>query len=47
MIRDAGFEVEGNPMYSEAADGAADREFRLRGGGGDGEILKPDIAPQD
>jgi len=49
MIADAGFEVEGNPLYAEhpkpfvselEAGGVAG--FRLAGG--DGEILKPDIA---
>ena len=40
MIRDAGFEVEGNPV-SNAPDLAAPA-FRLTGGSG--EILKPDIA---
>ena len=38
MIRDAGFEVEGNPAWSAAASGGG---FRLRGG--DGEVLKPDV----
>ncbi len=43
MIRDAGFEVEGNPLYAgdeDAAEGEAGG-FRLRGG--DGQILKPDV----
>jgi biotin synthase len=46
MIRDAGFEVEGNPAYD--ADNAIDAEsdtagsFRIPGGGD--EILKPEIA---
>jgi biotin synthase len=39
MIRDAGFEVEGNPVYEGEQ---AERAFRLSGR--DGEILKPDIA---
>ncbi|MCL4683985.1 biotin synthase BioB [Myxococcota bacterium] len=41
MIADAGFEVDGNPLYDErrAADA---RAFRLAGA--DGQILKPDIA---
>ncbi|MCP5070052.1 MAG: biotin synthase BioB [bacterium] len=43
MIRDAGFEIDGNPSYDALqADSRADGEFRLRGG--DGEILKPEIA---
>jgi biotin synthase len=42
-IRDAGFEVAGNPVWEEGGDGASKpREFQLRGG--DGEILKPEIA---
>jgi len=40
MIRDAGFEVEGNETWH--AEAAASGDFRLTGG--DGEILKPDIA---
>jgi biotin synthase len=46
MIRDAGFEVEGNPLYAEASkasDGSADG-FRLRGG--PDQIIKPDITPE-
>jgi biotin synthase len=39
MIRDAGFEVEGNPLYDETNQTSAG--FRLTGG--DGEILKPEI----
>ncbi len=39
MIRDAGFEVEGNPLYEAAASTSA---FRLTGG--DAEILRPEIA---
>jgi len=42
MIRDAGFEIEGNPVY-EAETGPS-RAFRLTGT--DGEILKPEIARQ-
>ena len=38
MIRDAGFEVEGNPL---SAGEAGDAGFRLAGR--DGEILKPDL----
>jgi biotin synthase len=40
MIRDAGFEIEGNPAYDAAASGTA-TSFRLPG---DGPILKPDVA---
>ncbi len=40
MIREAGFEVEGNPLADEL--GAPAAGFRL--GGRDGDILKPDIA---
>jgi biotin synthase len=40
MIRDAGFEVEGNPLYEAAA--ARTSAFRLTGG--DAEILRPEIA---
>jgi hypothetical protein len=40
MIRDAGFEIEGNPLYNaEAAKEAS--SFRLEG---DDPIIKPDIA---
>ncbi len=39
MIRDAGFEVAGNPDWDGNVPGRGD--FRLRGG--EGEILKPDI----
>jgi len=39
MIREAGFEIEGNPDYASAA---GDGGFRLSGR--DGEILKPEIA---
>jgi biotin synthase len=40
MIRDAGFEVEGNPMYEREVEHSGG--FRLTGG--DGEILKPEIS---
>jgi biotin synthase len=40
MIRDAGFEVEGNPFYAQTRH-SRDGEFRLPDG--DGEILKPEI----
>ncbi|MBW2540995.1 MAG: biotin synthase BioB [Deltaproteobacteria bacterium] len=42
MIRDAGFEIEGNPLY-EAGTEPSDA-YHLAGG--DGEILKPEIARQ-
>jgi biotin synthase len=41
MIADAGFEVEGNPLYREELARPALTEFRLVGG--DGEILRPDV----
>jgi len=40
MIRDAGFEIEGNPAYAAEAAGAS-RGFRLAG---DAPLLKPDVA---
>ena len=40
MIRDAGFEVDGNPLYE--ADATSREGFHLTGT--DGEILKPEIA---
>ncbi|HXV36970.1 MAG TPA: biotin synthase BioB [Myxococcota bacterium] len=40
MIRDAGFEVEGNPLYD--GERGAPTGFRLAGG--DGEILRPEVA---
>lgn len=42
MIRDAGFEVEGNALQPGDGAGAEPGSFRLRGGAG--EILKPEIA---
>lgn len=47
MIREAGFEVEGNPSWQAGQHAGAEQdpkpqEFRLRGGAG--EILKPEIA---
>lgn len=49
MIADAGFEVDGNPLYERGCAGTGEPKaagdlasFRLRGG--DGEILKPEIA---
>jgi biotin synthase len=46
MIRDAGFEVEGNPLYEEAQRKTpAVSDFRLVGG--DGEILRADVVRPD
>ncbi|MDH3521925.1 MAG: hypothetical protein OEM49_15860, partial [Myxococcales bacterium] len=42
MIRDAGFEVEGNPLYAEPPSAAEETDFRLRGE--ERSILKPEIA---
>ena len=42
MIRDAGFEIEGNPLYDAGAESSG--AFHLAGV--DGEILKPEIARQ-
>jgi biotin synthase len=42
MIRDAGFEVEGNPDWP--GERPAPGEFRLRGGAG--EILRPEVASE-
>ncbi len=43
MIRDAGFEVEGNPLWREGAVTAGSTGgFRLAGS--DGEILRPEVA---
>jgi len=42
MIRDAGFEIEGNPLYDAANEPS--NAFHLAGG--DGEILKPEISRQ-
>ncbi len=41
MIREAGFEVEGNPLGDEQGSGERKEGFRLAGTGGD--ILKPEI----
>jgi len=43
MIRDAGFEIDGNPLYDAGAEPSS--AFRLTGS--DGEILKPEIARQN
>ena len=45
MIRDAGFEIAGNPLYDEERRGDGESAFRLPGA--DDEILKPDIARGD
>ena len=42
MIRDAGFEIEGNPLFEAGAESS--NAFRLSGT--DGEILKPEITRQ-
>ncbi len=42
MIRDAGFEIAGNPLYERETRGDAGGAFRLPGAADD--ILKPDIA---
>jgi biotin synthase len=42
MIRDAGFEIEGNPLFEAGAESTG--AFRLTGT--DGEILKPEITRQ-
>lgn len=44
MIADAGFEVDGNPLYDEARGACAASAFRLGDDDGDGGILKPEIA---
>jgi biotin synthase len=48
MIREAGFEVDGNPLYHALGGGAPEEGFRLPAG--DGEILRPEVrrgeAPQ-
>lgn len=41
MIHDAGFEVDGNPMYNSIPKGSSGNEFRLAGG--DEQVLKPEI----
>ncbi|MBS1107113.1 MAG: hypothetical protein H6Q91_2615, partial [Deltaproteobacteria bacterium] len=40
MITDAGFEVDGNPLYLEHDEGAV--HFEIPGGGA--EVLRPEIA---
>jgi hypothetical protein len=42
MIRDAGFEVDGNPLFEQ--EKATRPGFHLMGT--DGEILKPEIASE-
>ena len=45
MIRDAGFEIEGNDCWlpeREAAEKAGDSQFQIPGGGD--QLLKPEIA---
>ena len=43
MIRDAGFEVEGNPLWREGT-AAAESTGGFRLAGTDGEILRPEVA---
>jgi biotin synthase len=43
MIRDAGFEVDGNPLSRELAKQAAGEPGGFRLSGGDGEILRPEV----
>jgi biotin synthase len=45
MIRDAGFEIEGNDAWSRADDAPGAARFRIPGGGD--ELLKPEIARRD
>jgi biotin synthase len=42
MIADAGFEVDGNPLFDEERERPVGSGFRLVGG--DGEILRPEVA---
>jgi len=42
MIRDAGFEIQGNAFYAKQAGEKGAMKFRVPGGGG--ELLKPEIA---
>lgn len=42
MIRDAGFEIDGNAVYDAEQAGAGGTQFRIPGGGD--ELLKPEIA---
>ena len=45
MIRDAGFEIEGNDAYrDEAARAAADGGSKFQIPGGGDQLLKPEIA---
>ena len=39
MIREAGFEIDGNPMYAEQQSAAG---FKIPGGGN--ELLRPDVS---
>jgi hypothetical protein len=41
MIRDAGFEIEGNDLYGDEAKPTGASPFRVPGGGE--ELLKPEI----
>lgn len=44
MIRDAGFEIEGNELYRDANETSPTGESRFRIPGGGDELLKPEIA---
>ena len=43
MIREAGFEVEGNPLSEASAVGGEDGDTGFRLAGRDGEILRPEV----
>ncbi len=43
MIRDAGFEVDGNPLYAERQAGAEAVAGGFRLPGGDGQVLRPEV----
>ena len=42
MIAEAGFEVDGNPLYAESQQEPSVSGFRLAGR--DGDILRPEVA---
>ena len=44
MIRDAGFEIEGNELYGDGSESSPTGESRFRIPGGGDELLKPEIA---
>jgi hypothetical protein len=43
MIRDAGFEVDGNPLSRSLAEADAADALGFRLAGADGEILRPEV----